>query len=167
VSTSRYEVAPGIFVDALCCNECGHRTEHATETASPPEWLICTRCAKIEWTGKRKIERVHVSWAPVPGAIAYRFDRLPPDVAPTDEPTGEPEAARGQTRMGSAIEVAMNIVIGFSINWVANLLILPLYGFQITGSQAFSMGLIFTGIAIARGYVLRRVFNRIRSLHHE
>ena len=64
-----------------------------------------------------------------------------------------------QTRLGSFIEVCINIAIGFSINWVANLLILPLYGFHITGGQAFTMGLIFTIISVARGYVVRRWFN--------
>lgn len=64
-----------------------------------------------------------------------------------------------QTRLGSLIEVCINIVIGFAINWVANLWILPLYGFHITGGQAFSMGLIFTAISVARSYIIRRWFN--------
>ena len=64
-----------------------------------------------------------------------------------------------QTRVGSLIEVAINIAIGFAINWVANIFILPLYGFQITGGQAFSMGLIFTVISVARSYAIRRWFN--------
>lgn len=64
-----------------------------------------------------------------------------------------------QTRLGSLIEVCINIAIGFSINWVANILILPLYGFHVTGGQAFSMGLIFTVISVVRGYVIRRWFN--------
>lgn len=64
-----------------------------------------------------------------------------------------------QSRLGSLIEVGLNILIGFGINWFANLWILPLYGFHITGGQAFSMGLIFTVISVVRGYVLRRFFN--------
>lgn len=64
-----------------------------------------------------------------------------------------------QSRLGSLIEVALNILIGFSINWVANLWILPLYGFHITASQAVSMGLVFTIISVVRGYLLRRFFN--------
>lgn len=68
-------------------------------------------------------------------------------------------AASRQTRLGSLIEVMINIAIGFAINWVANLYILPLYGFAITGSQAFSMGLLFTAISVARSYVIRRWFN--------
>lgn len=64
-----------------------------------------------------------------------------------------------QTRLGSLIEVLLNIAIGFAINWVANLYILPLYGFHITGGQAFSMGLLFTLISVVRSYVVRRWFN--------
>lgn len=64
-----------------------------------------------------------------------------------------------QTRLGSLIEVLFNIAIGFAINWVANILILPLYGFQITGGQAFSMGLLFTVISVIRSYIIRRWFN--------
>ena len=64
-----------------------------------------------------------------------------------------------QSRLGSLIEVCINICIGFSINWTANIYILPLYGFAITGGQAFSMGLIFTVISVVRSYVIRRWFN--------
>lgn len=70
-----------------------------------------------------------------------------------------------QTHIGSALESLANILVGFSINWVANLLILPLFGFQVTGEQAFNMGLIFTAISLVRSYALRRFFNSIRSLH--
>lgn len=44
-----------------------------------------------------------------------------------------------QTRIGSFIEVCINIAIGFAINWVANLYILPLYGFHI--SRRYSTGI--------------------------
>jgi hypothetical protein len=64
-----------------------------------------------------------------------------------------------QSKLGSLIEVLFNIAIGVAINWVANLLILPLYGFQITGGQAFSMGLLFTVISVIRSYIIRRWFN--------
>jgi hypothetical protein len=67
-----------------------------------------------------------------------------------------------QTRLGSAVETMANIVIGFAINWVCNLLILPLFGFDITGTQAFNMGLIFTVISIVRSYALRRFFNSLK-----
>ena len=64
-----------------------------------------------------------------------------------------------QTRLGSLIEALANVVIGFGINWTANMLILPLFGFYVTGAQAFGIGVFFTVISIARSYVLRRWFN--------
>ena len=70
-----------------------------------------------------------------------------------------------QTRLGSFIEAWVNVAIGFGINWCANLLILPLFGFHITGAQAFNMGLIFTVISVARSYAIRRWFNaRLHAL---
>ena len=63
------------------------------------------------------------------------------------------------SRLGSLIEACANVAIGFGINWVANLLILPLFGFNVTGSQAFNMGLMFTVISVVRSYAIRRWFN--------
>ena len=65
-----------------------------------------------------------------------------------------------QSRAGSLLEAIFNIVVGFSINWLANLCILPLFGFAVTGGQAFGIGLFFTAISLVRSYVIRRFFNR-------
>lgn len=70
-----------------------------------------------------------------------------------------------QTRLGSLVEAKLNIVVGFAINWTANLLILPLFGFHVTGVQAFHIGLIFTVISLVRSYVLRRFFNSLKWGH--
>jgi hypothetical protein len=64
-----------------------------------------------------------------------------------------------QTRLGSLIEALANVVIGFAINWTANMAILPLFGFHVTGGQAFGIGCFFTVISVARSYILRRWFN--------
>jgi hypothetical protein len=65
----------------------------------------------------------------------------------------------GQSRIGSFIEAWVNIGIGFTINFTANMLILPLFGFNVKASQAFGIGVIFTVISIARSYCIRRWFN--------
>lgn len=67
-----------------------------------------------------------------------------------------------QTRAGSLVEAAVNIAVGFAINWTANMLVLPLFGFNVTGAEAFGIGLIFTGISLVRQYVLRRWFNGLK-----
>jgi hypothetical protein len=64
-----------------------------------------------------------------------------------------------QTRLGSLIEALANVAIGFGINWLANMTILPLFGFHVTGAQALGIGVFFTVISVARTYALRRWFN--------
>ena len=69
-----------------------------------------------------------------------------------------------QSRTGSLIEVGINITIGFWINYFANLLILPLFGFNVTWSENFLIGLLYTLVSVARSYVIRRWFDaRIHS----
>lgn len=64
-----------------------------------------------------------------------------------------------QTRIGSLIEAFANVCIGFGINFCANLLILPLFGFHISLTNNFLMGLLYTVISVARSYCVRRWFN--------
>ncbi len=64
-----------------------------------------------------------------------------------------------QSRLMSFIESWANVAIGFGINWAANLLILPLFGFNLTGGTAFWIGVCFTGISVVRSYCIRRWFN--------
>lgn len=61
----------------------------------------------------------------------------------------------------SFVEVWANIAIGFTINYVANLCIFPLFGLHISLSDNLLMGGLYTFISVARGYAVRRWFNRI------
>ena len=65
-----------------------------------------------------------------------------------------------QTRLGSLFESLINVFIGFWINFAANLLILPLVGFNITIGENFFIGFLYTLISVARSYVIRRWFNQ-------
>jgi hypothetical protein len=64
-----------------------------------------------------------------------------------------------QSRAHSLLEAHVNVAVGFGINYLANLYLLPLWGFQVKAGQALGMGAVFTVISLARSYVLRRVFN--------
>ena len=58
-------------------------------------------------------------------------------------------------------EAGINILIGYSINYLANILILPLFGFHsLTLGKNFIIGLIYTGISLMRMFIIRRVFNK-------
>ncbi len=50
-------------------------------------------------------------------------------------------------------------MIGFWINYFANLLILPLFGFNVTLSENFLIGLLYTLVSVARSYIIRRWFD--------
>jgi len=67
-----------------------------------------------------------------------------------------------QTKLGSFVEAWANIAVGFTINFFANMVILPLFGFHVTAGSAFEIGLIFTVISLVRSYVLRRWFNNLK-----
>lgn len=64
-----------------------------------------------------------------------------------------------QSRMGSFIEACMNVLIGFFINFGANFIIFPLFGWELSLSDNLKVGAIYTVISIARGYAIRRWFN--------
>jgi hypothetical protein len=66
-----------------------------------------------------------------------------------------------QTRTWSFVESWANVAVGFGVNFLANLTILPWFGFAIKPGQALSMGAIFTVISVVRSYALRRAFNRL------
>jgi len=70
-----------------------------------------------------------------------------------------------QTKLGSLYEAVFNVLIGFAINFVANLYVLPLFGFNVTLTQNLAIGAIFTVISVARSYLIRRYFNaRLHAL---
>lgn len=65
----------------------------------------------------------------------------------------------GQTRRGSLLESLANLLAGYSINFTANLLIFPLFGWNISTRENLTLGVIYTGISLVRSYGLRRLFN--------
>lgn len=64
-----------------------------------------------------------------------------------------------QSRLSSAIEAIMNVIIGLGINIAANFVILPLVGFDITLSQNLLIGVLYTVVSLVRSYAIRRWFN--------
>jgi hypothetical protein len=69
-----------------------------------------------------------------------------------------------QSKKGSFIEAWANVLIGFGISMVANIIILGAYGYHLGVGQQFKLTLWFTAISIARSYLLRRLFNRFKKI---
>jgi len=66
-----------------------------------------------------------------------------------------------QSKRNSAFEAATNVTIGYLVSVLANVLILPVFGYNVTIGDSFAIGLAFTAVSLARSYVLRRLFNRL------
>lgn len=64
-----------------------------------------------------------------------------------------------QTKLGSFYESLINVGIGFGINYVANLVILPLFGFHVGLVDNLYIGLLYTVVSVVRSYVVRRWFD--------
>ena len=66
-----------------------------------------------------------------------------------------------QKKLHSFVESWANIFIGYTINLLANFIIFPLWGWQISLKQNIEIGVIYTVISLARSYCLRRIFNKV------
>ena len=66
-----------------------------------------------------------------------------------------------QSKRNSAFEAATNVAIGYLVSVLANVLILPMFGYNVTIGDSFAIGLAFTVVSLVRSYILRRIFNRL------
>ena len=65
-----------------------------------------------------------------------------------------------QSKFTSLIESAANILIGYWCAVVAQLIVFPIMGIDVSLNKNLMIGLVFTLISLLRSYVIRRVFNR-------
>lgn len=64
-----------------------------------------------------------------------------------------------QTRLMSLVESVANIVVGYGVAVITQLLVFPLFGLAASLADNLVIGLIFTIVSLARSYALRRLFN--------
>ena len=63
-------------------------------------------------------------------------------------------------KINSFVESIVNIIIGFTIAFISQRLIFPLFDVHISMASNFWITVWFTFISLARSYTLRRFFNR-------
>ena len=68
-----------------------------------------------------------------------------------------------QSRKHSILETVLNTLSGFIISWIMTLLVLPLFGFNVTAGQGFTITVIYTIVSVVRSYFWRRLFNRLHK----
>ena len=64
----------------------------------------------------------------------------------------------GVNPRAAIIEAWVNILIGFTLNFIANFLILPLLGATFTAAENFAIGWMYTAVSVVRQYAIRRWF---------
>jgi hypothetical protein len=67
-----------------------------------------------------------------------------------------------QSRLMSLVESITNVVVGYGVAVVTQILIFPVFGLHTTLAENLKMGAVFTVVSIARSFALRRVFETIR-----
>jgi len=71
-----------------------------------------------------------------------------------------------QTRLMSLVEAVTNVVVGYGVAVIAQILVFPVFGLQTTLIQNLKIGAAFTGISLIRSFALRRLFEAVRDANH-
>ena len=66
-----------------------------------------------------------------------------------------------QSKLESAIESVINILIGYSISIMAQLIIFPVFDMQLSFADNLQIGAFFTVVSLIRSYFIRRFFNKL------
>jgi hypothetical protein len=66
-----------------------------------------------------------------------------------------------QSRIMSLVETVLSTVIGFGVALTTQILVFPLFGFSPPLSHNLLIGAIFTVVSIARGFLVRRLFEAL------
>jgi hypothetical protein len=66
----------------------------------------------------------------------------------------------------SLVEAAANVVVGYGLAVLTQVLVFPAFGVQATLAENLQIGAAFTGISILRSFALRRLFEAVRVRAH-
>ena len=66
-----------------------------------------------------------------------------------------------QSRRHSMIEACAGTAIGFLVSVLASMVVYPAHGHRFSLAENISITLIFTVLSVVRGYLVRRLFNRM------
>ena len=67
-----------------------------------------------------------------------------------------------QSRLMSLVESIANVIIGYGVAVITQILIFPIFELHTTLAQNLQMGAVFTVVSIARSFALRRLFEAVR-----
>ena len=67
-----------------------------------------------------------------------------------------------QSRVMSLIEATTNVAVGYVLAIATQLVVFPLFGIDVALHEHLAIGLVFLALSLARGYLLRRLFEALR-----
>jgi hypothetical protein len=68
-----------------------------------------------------------------------------------------------QSRVMSFVEAVTNVVVGYGVAVVTQILIFPVFGLHTTLSQNLKIGALFIIVSLCRSFALRRLFEAIQA----
>lgn len=68
-----------------------------------------------------------------------------------------------QSRAMSLVEAATNVVVGYVLAIATQIVVFPWFGIEAALVDHLAIGLAFVGVSLVRGYLLRRLFERLRA----
>lgn len=66
-----------------------------------------------------------------------------------------------QSRFMSLIESIANVVVGYGVAVLTQIVVFPWFGIAMGLSDNMKIGMVFVGVSLVRGYLLRRLFGSI------
>ena len=69
-----------------------------------------------------------------------------------------------QSRVMSFIEATTNVVVGYVLAILTQLAVFPLFGLEAMLGEHLAIGTAFVAVSLARGYLLRRLFERLHRV---
>ena len=64
-----------------------------------------------------------------------------------------------QTKKQSLLETLTSVFVGWLIGVILNMLVLPLFDYDVNLTDGVLISIIFTAVSVVRSYVVRRFFN--------
>lgn len=68
-----------------------------------------------------------------------------------------------QSRLMSLVEVVTNVTVGYGLAVVTQIIVFPWFGLDAALGEHLAIGAAFVVVSLARGYLLRRLFERLGS----
>jgi len=63
-----------------------------------------------------------------------------------------------QSRRMSLIEAVTNVIVGYGLAVIAQIVVFPWFGLDVSIGENLAIGAVFVGISLLRSYALRRLF---------